>query len=295
MRTILRDTCVFAALMILTVFSFSIIWSGVTAEILLVLELFGLALFISVINYVFDEITTMSIIGGYVVKFFLISLIVMLFGLLIGWFFLSNFWMAFIYVGTIMVLKFALDTVQTERDIDEINSMVKQKRESREAQPFTSKRGWKMTLCLMIVMGLISGGSLIAVKLFGDHSANESDNQRNEAQKAGYTEQLSSYSRETDILIDGIRYDCYSKDSDYVYIKEGSYIDNSEGKSEGLDIYCKNGSFNNIVDAYSVTYQSSSMPGGMAITLVTGCAALFLAIVLVIYTIVYRLSKRTSC
>lgn len=40
MKKIFRDTCIIAALMILTAFTCSIIWSGITAEIELVLLLF---------------------------------------------------------------------------------------------------------------------------------------------------------------------------------------------------------------------------------------------------------------
>ena len=47
MRKILQDTCILAALMILAVFTCSIIWSGFTAEIVLVLLLFALALIFS--------------------------------------------------------------------------------------------------------------------------------------------------------------------------------------------------------------------------------------------------------
>ena len=41
MKRILRDTCILSALMILSVFTVSIIWMGVTDEIKLVLQLFG--------------------------------------------------------------------------------------------------------------------------------------------------------------------------------------------------------------------------------------------------------------
>ena len=47
MKKILRDTCILASLMILAVFAISIIWSGVTDEIKLILQLFLLALMIS--------------------------------------------------------------------------------------------------------------------------------------------------------------------------------------------------------------------------------------------------------
>ena len=72
-RKILKDTCILAALMILAVFACSIIWSGLTAEITLVLCLFGLALIISAVNYLFDEFFSMSIVVSYVVKYFVFS------------------------------------------------------------------------------------------------------------------------------------------------------------------------------------------------------------------------------
>ena len=82
MRKILRDTCIFAALMILTVFAFSIAGVGFTEEIKLVFELFGLAFILAVINYIFDEKTSFSIIVGYLVKYLIVSVVVIAFGFL---------------------------------------------------------------------------------------------------------------------------------------------------------------------------------------------------------------------
>ena len=110
MRKIFRDTCIFAALMILTVFAFSITVVGFSAEIKLVFQLFGLAFILAVINYVFDEKTSFSIIAGYLVKYLIVSAIVIAFGFIVGWFYPSNFWMAFIYVGVITVIVYALDS-----------------------------------------------------------------------------------------------------------------------------------------------------------------------------------------
>lgn len=124
-RKILKDTCILAALMILAVFACSIIWSGLTAEITLVLCLFGLALIISAVNYLFDEFFSMSIVVSYVVKYFVFSAIVMLFGFIAGWFFPSNFWMAFIYVGIVLALAFAVDAFRVQRDIGYINEHIK--------------------------------------------------------------------------------------------------------------------------------------------------------------------------
>lgn len=130
MRKILQDTCILAALMILAVFICSIIWSGITAEIGLVLLLFGLALIITVVNYLFDEFLNLSIIVSYVIKYFVFTGIVMLFGFIAGWFFPSNFWMAFIYVGIVLILAYAVDAFKVNRDIDYINEHIKKAKNS---------------------------------------------------------------------------------------------------------------------------------------------------------------------
>ena len=130
-RKILKDTCILAALMILAVFTCSIIWSGLTAEITLVLSLFLLALIITVVNFLFDEFLSLSILVSYILKYFVFTGIVMLFGFIAGWFFPSNFWMAFIYVGIVLVLAFAVDAFRVNRDIGYINEHIKSKEKSR--------------------------------------------------------------------------------------------------------------------------------------------------------------------
>ncbi len=124
-RKILKDTCILAALMILAVFTLSIIWSGITAEISLVLALFALALIITGVNYLFDEFFSLSIIVSYIIKYFVFSGIVMLFGFIVGWFFPSNFWMAFIYVGVVLALAFVIDAFTVKRDIGYINEHIR--------------------------------------------------------------------------------------------------------------------------------------------------------------------------
>ena len=124
MKRILRDTCILAALMILCVFTVSIIWVGLTDEISLVLSLFGLSFIISLANYFMDEYVTLPILSGYVVKYILATGIVMLFGFIAGWFYKSNFWMAFIYVGIVLVLAYLVDAIKTKQDIDYINSRI---------------------------------------------------------------------------------------------------------------------------------------------------------------------------
>ena len=125
MKKILKDTCMLASLMILAVFAFSILWSGITDEIRLVLMLFALAFIISLVNYLLDEFVTLSILMSYIVRYFVITGIVMLFGFIVGWFYPSNFWMAFIYVGIVLVLAYFLDSIKVKKDIEFINSHIK--------------------------------------------------------------------------------------------------------------------------------------------------------------------------
>ena len=129
MKKILRDTCILSALTILAVFTVSILWVSVTDEIKLVIELFGLSFIISVVNYLIDDFLSLPIWGSYLIKYFVVTGIVMLFGFIAGWFFRSNFWMAFIYVGIVYVLAYLLDAVKIKRDIDFINSRIKDRKQ----------------------------------------------------------------------------------------------------------------------------------------------------------------------
>ncbi len=170
MRKIFRDTCIFAALMILTVFAFSITVVGFSAEIKLVFQLFGLAFILAVINYVFDEKTSFSIIAGYLVKYLIVSAIVIAFGFIVGWFYPSNFWMAFIYVGVITVIVYALDSVKTEKDIEEINEMVKRSNNEKvELVPLKNRKGWKVLLVLIMVMLALAALSMEGYLYFAEH------------------------------------------------------------------------------------------------------------------------------
>ena len=128
MKKILKDTCMLASLMILAVFAFSILWSGITDEIRLVLMLFGLAIIIWIVNYLLDEYLTLSILVSYIVKYFVITGLVMIFGFIVGWFYPSNFWMAFIYVGIVLVLAYFLDSIRVKKDIEFINDHIRDER-----------------------------------------------------------------------------------------------------------------------------------------------------------------------
>ena len=50
----------------------------------------------------------------------------MLFGFIVGWFFPSNFWMAFIYVGVVLAIVFVIDAFTVKRDIGYINEHIRE-------------------------------------------------------------------------------------------------------------------------------------------------------------------------
>ena len=128
MKKVFRDTCILFALAVLSVFVISIVWVGMTDEIKLVLELFALSFIISLGNYFLDEYLSLPMIGSYAVKYVSATAAVMLFGFIAGWFYRSNFWMAFIYVGIVLVLAYFIDAFKIRRDIDIINTGIKKKK-----------------------------------------------------------------------------------------------------------------------------------------------------------------------
>ena len=97
-------------------------------EIRLVIRLFGLSFIIALVNYFLDEYTSLPILGCYAVKYITATGIVMLFGFIAGWFYKSNFWMAFIYVGIVLVLAYFVDVIKTKKDIEFINSRIRNKK-----------------------------------------------------------------------------------------------------------------------------------------------------------------------
>ncbi|MCR4558269.1 MAG: DUF3021 family protein [Saccharofermentans sp.] len=310
MRRILRDTCIFAALMILTVFAFSISGVGLTEEIKLVFQLFGLAFILSVTNYIFDEITSLPILAGYIVKYFVVVGIVIVFGFIAGWFYPSNFWMAFIYVGVITVIVYALDSVKTEKDIEEINEMVKlSKNEKTGYMPLQKRKGWKVLLILIAAMTVLSIASIAGYFYFEEIDSALRRQHEDEARAAGFDKVYILCVKNDNVIIDGKLYECYrtseimfagnlSSREIELYFESGTpYIDGAEGEESNLRIYCKSIGQDyedkRFIEPYSI-YNAGKKYGdyclnGFAVSLP---AVLFLIIVLIIYFSVYYIRRR---
>lgn len=134
MKKIIRDTCILASIMILMVFTISILWSGITGEILLVFELFGLSFLLTVVIHAFDSMVSLPILYSYLVKYLLVTCVVLVFGFIAGWFYRSNFWMVFLHVAIVFVVAYFLDMLVTQRDVEYINERLKE-RERKDSTP----------------------------------------------------------------------------------------------------------------------------------------------------------------
>jgi len=124
MKKIIKDTLLLASMMILVVFGISVVWAGVTQEISLVFQLFGLALIIVAANYVLDSISLLPMLQSYILKYLLVTCLVIAYGFIVGWFYDNNWWMAAIYTALVFVPAYFLDLVSIRRDVSFINQKI---------------------------------------------------------------------------------------------------------------------------------------------------------------------------
>lgn len=127
-KYILQKTLILAAIMIIVVFTISILFSGLTPEILLVLELSGLALLIVLTQQLATNLLTFAPIVNTVVEYLGVSIIVLLYGFATGWFMSLNWWMVFIYVAVVYIPAYFLNIASVKKDIQFINACLEKRR-----------------------------------------------------------------------------------------------------------------------------------------------------------------------
>lgn len=132
LKEILKKTFIFAAIIILVVFSFSLLWSGMKPEILLVFEIFILSFFVTVIQHCVKQAVCTYLFVNIIIEYFSVSVFVFLYGYFVEWFFKSNWWMAFVYVAIVYVPAYFLDMAVVKRDINYINAQLERRRENNE-------------------------------------------------------------------------------------------------------------------------------------------------------------------
>ena len=132
LKEILKETLIFAAIIILVVFFFSFLLIGMKPEIMLVFEIFILSFFVTVIQHLVKQVICTCFLVNIMIEYFSISAFVFLYGYFVEWFFRSNWWMAFVYVAIVYVPAYFLDMAVVKRDINYINTQLERRRKDNE-------------------------------------------------------------------------------------------------------------------------------------------------------------------
>ena len=77
--------------------------------------------------YLFYE----SFLKEIICKYVLVEIMVLVIGIISGWFVRSNWWMSFVYVTPVFLLAYLLGIMQMKKDIESINQKLAEKKESR--------------------------------------------------------------------------------------------------------------------------------------------------------------------
>lgn len=134
LKEILKKTFIFSAIIILVVFSFSLLLIGMKPEILLVFEIFILSFFVTVIQHFVKQVISTYLFINIMMEYASVSVFVFLYGYFAGWFFKSNWWMAFVYVAIVYVPAYFLDMAVVKRDISYINAQLERRRNNEKIE-----------------------------------------------------------------------------------------------------------------------------------------------------------------
>ena len=77
--------------------------------------------------YLFNE----SFLKEIICKYVLVEIMVLVIGIISGWFVRSNWWMSFVFVTPVFLLAYLLGIMQMKKDIESINQKLAEKKESR--------------------------------------------------------------------------------------------------------------------------------------------------------------------
>ena len=132
LKEILKKTFIFTAIIILVVFSFSLLLGGMKSEIMLVFEIFILSFFVTVIQHFVKQVICTCFFINIMIEYFSVSIFVFLYGYFVEWFFKSNWWMAFVYVAIVYIPAYFLDMAVVKKDIDYINAQLERRRKNNE-------------------------------------------------------------------------------------------------------------------------------------------------------------------
>ena len=92
--------------------------------------LIGIIAFLSMgIHYLTAHIFYDSFLKEIICKYILVEIMVLVIGVLCGWFVMSNWWMSFVYATPAVVLAYLVGIVKIKRDVQAINQKLVEKKE----------------------------------------------------------------------------------------------------------------------------------------------------------------------
>ena len=83
------------------------------------------------IHYVTVYLFYESFLKEIICKYVLVEIMVLVIGIISGWFVRSNWWMSFVYVTPVFLLAYLLGIMQMKKDIESINQKLAEKKESK--------------------------------------------------------------------------------------------------------------------------------------------------------------------
>lgn len=132
LKEIVKETFIFAAIIILVVFFLSFLQIGMKPEIMLVFEIFILSFFVTVIQHLVKQVICTYFFINIMIEYFSVSVFVFLYGYFVEWFSKSNWWMAFVYVAIVYIPAYFLDVAVVKRDINYINAQLERNRKNND-------------------------------------------------------------------------------------------------------------------------------------------------------------------
>jgi hypothetical protein len=126
-KNFIKKSLIIAALITLSVYTISAIWSGHWDDTYFIWELFILSGLICIVQLLLNRFKSDYYLLEILVEYFVVILIVGAAGLVYGWFRLQYLWQVFAYVTPVYVVGYLLDLARTRRELDFINDKIKKR------------------------------------------------------------------------------------------------------------------------------------------------------------------------
>lgn len=129
MKDFIKKSLALTAIIILTIYTVSSIRFGNWKDTLFVWELSGISVLLYLVLYGLNYLKNGNYLVELLLEYVVVSVIVAIAGLLLGWFEFSFIWHVPVYVTPIYVVVYLLDLNRTRRDVDFINKKIQERRE----------------------------------------------------------------------------------------------------------------------------------------------------------------------